>query len=467
MKKRMALLDGGFIRMDRTESPQHGTVTIVFRIPDGSDDGFPLRLADTMRQHAATGARFNWVLSTDFVDNLFPAWKIVSPNEIDLDFHFRVARVSAPGGETEFAEIVSRISAVPLDMSRPAWEVHLITELSDRRFAILLKMHHAIVDGMTILQTMIEWLSADPAATDTPPLWAFGVPDVPATAAATEPNSRGALASIRDAASSLAAVAGAAKATINAARHRRNDGLHAPYAVPKMAFNKTITPDRSISMTVLDQSKFKAVASDIGGTLNDAVGVVLGTALRRYLADVDERPDRSLVAGVLTSLRTAVETTAGGNVISFIFADLATDTDDIADRAQRVVRSTRAGKEHLLGLGKNAMRYSMMMLLPYIVANITGTGHRMPLYNIAVSNLPGSRGPLYLNGAAAEAMHPTTIIYNGAAVVLVIISWNGKLCFTFNSCPTAVPRSDRLGAYLADAIATIEGSSVSTSLRGD
>jgi diacylglycerol O-acyltransferase len=211
---------------------------------------------------------------------------------------------------------------------------------------------------------------------------------------------------------------------------------------------------------MLDQSRFKAVATDIGGTLNDAVGVVLGTALRRYLADVDERPDRSLVAGVLTSLRTAMEASAGGNVISLIFADLATDTDDIEARAHRVVRSTRAGKEHLLGLRNNAMTYSMMMLLPYIVTNITGTGHRMPLYNIAMSNLPGAREPRYLHGALAEAMHPTTIIYSGAAVVLVIISWNGKLCFTFNSCPTVVHQSDRLAAYLVDALESVESASI-------
>lgn len=456
MKKRMALLDGGFIRMDRTESPQHGTVTIIFRIPDGSDDDFPLRLADTMRRHPATGARFNWVLSTDFVDNLFPAWKLVSPNDIDLDYHFRVAQVSAPGADAEFADIVSRIGATPLDMSRPAWEVHLITGLADRQFALLLKMHHAIVDGMTVIQTMTEWLSADPAATDTPPLWTFGVPDAPSTAGAAEPAGRSVLESIREKASSIGDVAGAAKSAVSAARGKREDGLHAPYAVPRMSFNKAITPDRGVSMTVLDQSRFKAVATDIGGTLNDAVGVVLGTALRQYLANVDEKSESSLVAGVLTSLRTAMESSADGNVISMIFADLATDTDDIADRAHRVVRSTTAGKDHLLGLGRNAMSYSLMMLAPYIVANITGTGHRMPLYNIAVSNLPGSRGPRYLHGAAAEAMHPTTIIYNGAAIVLVIISWNGKLCFTFNSCPTVVPESEKLAAYLADALANVE-----------
>ncbi len=457
MKKRMALLDGGFIRMDRTESPQHGTVTIRFRIPDDAGDDFPIRLADSMRTYPATGARFNWVLSTDLVDNVLPAWKLIPPGEVDLDHHFRVVETPAPGGEPEFARLVSQTSAIPLDMTRPAWEVHLITGLADRRFAILLKMHHAIVDGMTVITTMTDWLSPDPSA-DVPPLWAFGVPDMAPATPSGEPAERSALDVVRDTASSVGSIAGAAGSAIAAARNKRSDGLHAPYAIPRMTFNKAITADRSVSMTVLDQARFKSLATDIGGTLNDAVAVVLGTALHRYLADVDEHPDSSLIAGVLTSLRAAMESSSGeaGNVISFLFADLATDTADVAVRAERVVRSTRAGKEHLLGLKRDAMNYSMLMLLPYIVSNITGTGHRIPLYNIAMSNLPGSKGPRYLDGAAAEAMHPTTIIYNGAAVVLVIISWNGTLCFTFNSCPSAVPDADKLAAYLDDALAAVE-----------
>jgi diacylglycerol O-acyltransferase len=251
MKKRMALLDGGFIRMDRAESPQHGTVTIVFRIPDGADDDFPLRLADTMRTYPVTGSRFNWVLSTDLVDNLMPAWKVISPDEVDLDYHFRVAEVPAPGSDAELAELVSETSASPLDMTRPAWEVHLITGLDDRRFAILLKMHHAVIDGMTVLRTMTEWLSPDPAVTDTPPLWAFGVPDMASPAPSAEPAKRGALGAVWDTASSIGTIGGAAVAAVSAALHRRTDGLHAPYAIPRMTFNKPITADRSVSMTVL------------------------------------------------------------------------------------------------------------------------------------------------------------------------------------------------------------------------
>ena len=76
------------------------------------------------------------------------------------------------------------------------------------------------------------------------------------------------------------------------------------------------------------------------------------------------------------------------------------------------------------------------------------------MYNIALSNLPGSKEPRYLHGAPTEAMHPTTIIYHGAAVIVVLTSWNGKLCCT--ACPTLVPRADELADYLVTATGEVQ-----------
>jgi hypothetical protein len=225
-----------------------------------------------------------------------------------------------------------------------------------------------------------------------------------------------------------------------------------------MAFNKAISASRQITMATLNQDRFSSIAAAIGGTLNDAVAVVLGTSLRSYLADTGQRPDSTLIAGVLTSLRSAMAGAGGsaGNVISFIFADLATDTDEVAARADRVIRSTKAGKRHLFGLGSNALNYTVLMLAPYLLFNIAGIGHQGPMYNILQSNLPGLKDQRYFHGAAADGMFPTTIIYNGAAVAFIIVSWNGKLCFTFVACPDVVPRADALTDYLVAATAQVE-----------
>jgi diacylglycerol O-acyltransferase / wax synthase len=107
-------------------------------------------------------------------------------------------------------------------------------------------------------------------------------------------------------------------------------------------------------------------------------------------------------------------------------------------------------------LKKDAMTYSWLMLAPFVLTTVTGTGHLLPMFNVGLSNVPGLEVPLYWNGARAEALHATTIITNGQALVVTVTSWGENLCFTFTACPDAVPHSQRLSIYMVDAIDDVE-----------
>ena len=274
----------------------------------------------------------------------------------------------------------------------------------------------------------------------------------------TRPNERVRRESNVPISESIKAIGAATGRTISAARGVGGD-LIAPYNSPRTIFNGAITQRRRVSTQRIELKRLKQIAEQIDGTVNDAIATVFGGSLRRYLVELNGLPDRSLVAGVLASLRATVDeatSESSGNLISFIFADLATDTDDSTERARRVVASTRAGKDHLLGLGRNAMNYSTLMLAPFVVTTITGTGHRLPAFNVGLSNVPGVDAPMYWNGAQAEAVHATTIITNGQALVVTVTSWNGRLCFTFTACPDTVPHPQRLAVLLADAVDEVE-----------
>jgi diacylglycerol O-acyltransferase / wax synthase len=474
MKRRMTLLDRGFITMERHESPQHGTILVTFRTPAGSPPDYTHQLAAHMRSFPVTGERFNWRLSKSLLDKVVPAWEVLPPDEIELDYHFRHSALPQPGGELELALVVSRLATHPVDLDRPPWEIHLIEGLEHGRFAMFMKMHHSLVDGMTAVKLLRNWLSQDPTETGVPPLWAMEMRQTPDRS--TESNGRHEArsplmkftefpinpltlpAAIGRITESVTAIGRAAGTTIGAA-FGKGDGLIAPYNPPRTIFNGTITQRRRISTQQVELARMKKIAKSIDGTLNDAVATVFSGALRRYLGELDALPDRSLVAGVLASLRATVdETTAAtsGNVISFIFADLATDIDHVGERAKRVVVSTRAGKDHLLGLKADAMNYSMLMLAPFMLTTLTGTGNILPMFNVALSNVPGIDGPVYWNGAEAEALHATTIIASGQALVVTVTSWNGRLCFTFTACPDTVPHPQRLSVYLVDALEEAE-----------
>ena len=460
MKKRMALLDSGFLRMERHESPQHGTILVIFKMPDDAPPDYMQQLATRMREFPVTRERFNWRLSTSLLDAALPAWEMLAPEQIELDYHFRHSALPQPGGELELALVVSRLATHPVDLHRPPWEVHLIEGLENGRFALFVKMHHSLIDGVSTVKMIRSWLSDDPAQTGTPPLWATanaGQPDATRPSETRRPEGS-VLGSMLAIGKSIRSISGAAGKTI-AAAVSDDSSLVAPYHPPRTIFNGAITQRRRISTQRVEFSRIKSIAGHIDGTVNDAIATILGTAIRRYLTELDSLPDRALVAGVLASLRGTVDARTSaetGNIISFIFADLATDTDDFTERAARVVRSTRAGKDHLLGLAKDAMSYSTLMLAPFVLTTVSGTGHLLPAFNVGLSNVPGIGVPTYWNGAYAEALHATTIITNGQALVVTVTNWHDHLCFTFTACPDTIPHPQRLSVYLMDALGEAE-----------
>lgn len=461
MKRRMSALDAAFIQAERNEAPQHGSVLFILRRPADAPPTYLADLATSMRRHAVTADRFNYVLSPGLARRVHPSWTVLDPEQIELDYHFRHSALPEPGGELELATLVSRLVTHPIDLDRPPWEIHLIEGLAESRFAILMKMHHAMVDGMGALRMIRQWLSEDPSDRDRPPLWALDVSRRP-RAPRTDLGPRGTAGALRSLQAPICAVQTVIKALAADIGVARGDhaGLISPYTAPRTILNGRVTQRRRIATQSLPIARVRAVADRTGGTVNDAIALLLGTALRRYLAELDALPGRALVAGVLTSLRATMADKAAeesGNAISMLFADLATEVDDIPARADRVIASTRAGKEHLLGLGAHAMAYSSLMLAPFVVGNMTGTGHRLPpLQNVGLSNVPGTRVPLFHNGAEVEALHATTIVGSGGALVVTVTSWGESLCFTVTGCPDTAPHCQRLAVYLDDALLDVE-----------
>lgn len=462
MQKRMTLLDASFIVGERRDSPQHGAILLIFKPPTDAPADFLRREAERLRDYPVTAEPFNYLLTRGVGRFLAPSWTVLPPEQIELDYHFRHSALPQPGGELELATLVSRLVSHPLDMRRPLWEAHLIEGLADHRFALLVKAHHAMIDGISTLKLIRSWLSEDPNAVGAPPLWATATqrPNRPrGTSSSAIAQIKGIPYAVQSAATSIWAVQRGLEADYRAVRNH-DHGLVAPYTAPHSIFNGRITQRRRVSTQRLELARVKAISAAIDGTLNDGIAVIVATALRRYLLELDALPDRALIAGVLTSLRGTMDPAASeraGNAISMIFADLATEIDSIDQRAQRVVTSTRAGKDHLLGLERSASAYSSVMLAPFVLGGVTGNGHRVkPLLNIGLSNVPGISSPVFHNGAEVESLHATTIIDNGSALVITVTSWNQHLAFTITGCPDTVPRCQRISVYLADALDEVE-----------
>ena len=193
-----------------------------------------------------------------------------------------------------------------------------------------------------------------------------------------------------------------------------------------------------------------------GGTLNDVLLAVCGSALRRYLIDQNALPRRSLIAGVPVSLKRGGE--SAGNQLSFILCPFFTNEQDKVKRLKKVIRSTRQAKKELLSMSAMASQeFANMMLLPTIILTLSGNATRVnPAINAIFSNVPGSRKTLYLEGAELQSLYPLSVVTDGMGINLTVVSYVNKLCFAITACPTMQPGVEVLGKYLKESFHELE-----------
>lgn len=462
MARRLSPLDAVFVHLERKDCPQHAAALFVFEMPEGAPADYLRSLFLRMRSYPVTASPFNHRLASGLLNRVAPAWETLPPEKIDIDYHLRLSALPAPGGELDLGILVSRLYSHPVDMERPLWEIHLIDGLEGGRFALFMKMHHALTDGMAGMKMIQSWLTDDRGKTEQPPIWTKPWSPVLPPRASSSGSHKKQLnlfdRRIALAAQAVPEVLHGLRDTLASARGKLDTGLMAPYTAPRTLFNQAITQRRRVSTQSLPLARLNALGESLDMTLNDIVLAIIGSALRRYLHELELLPQRSLLAGVLASLRPKDSEKTSGNSIGFIFADLATDCADPLQRAQRVKRSTHAGKTRLRGMSGLGMgAYSGLMMAPYVISQAFGRGHRLsPMHSLAVSNLPGPTTPMYFDGARMQAMYPLTIIAHGQALLIAMASNVDQLALSIIACPDAVPHSQRIAVYLQDALAELE-----------
>ena len=153
-------LDASFVRMESKRTPMHVAGLMIFQLPADAPPHYLQDLFAFMRSQAVKNPPFNWRLKQGRRGKLLPQWEVVK--DIDIDYHLRHSALPHPGGERELGVLISRLHSIPMDMTKPLWECHLIEGLEDRRFAVYQKSHHSAVDGFSAIKMMNNWLSDTP-----------------------------------------------------------------------------------------------------------------------------------------------------------------------------------------------------------------------------------------------------------------------------------------------------------------
>jgi WS/DGAT/MGAT family acyltransferase len=386
-----------------------------------------------------------------------PLW--IEDPDFDLDYHLRHIAVPPPGGARELSEVVSKLVSIQLDRSRPLWECWAIEGLEHGHIAVLTKVHHAAIDGVSGNEITVAMLQLSPDDEAPPPTEEWKPDRVP-----TEVERLG------YAANSLARqpfrLAKTLRRTAETAlrtrsRNRQPDVDPPPgfFAAPRTSFNVSLTPHRDFAFTSVSLSDVKAVKNAVGVSVNDVVLAVCAGALRRYLDANDEHPDAPLVAMVPVSVRTEEQQGTLGNQVSQMLCSLATDIDDPVKRLEAIHDGTQQAKGQLNAIGADALTDWAEFAAPALAGRAArlysrtkmADRHR-PLFNVTISNIPGPPFPLYSNGARMVANYPLGPIFDGGGLNITVMSYLDQLDFGLIVCKDLIPDvwslADGLGAAL-------------------
>ena len=456
--RRLSGIDTAFLYLETPTTHMHVQAVMLLdpsTVPGGySFEKVKALLASRLPRLPEFRRRLAWVP----FDLHRPVW--FDDPDFDFDYHVRHIAVPPPGRADQLADIVGDIASRPLDRARPLWEFWVIEGVENGAVAVVARMHHATIDGVSgsSLLTSILDLEADPA--DESPVIDEWRPEhkptdlelvrhailsrmrrpLPLGLALAMPNLlRGAVGITR----------------VRSDSSRPSGGT--PFNTPRTPWNAPLTPHRRVAFASVPLEEVKAMKNAFGCTVNDIVLATATGALRRHLQRFDVLPDRPLLAACPVSVRDdATADIDSANKVSAMFVSLPTHLEDVEAQIAHIRDATKGAKEEhqavgartLLELGELAGPMSFG-LASRLLGGLATRG-TVPI-NLVISNVPGPPFPLYLAGARLESMLPLGPPIEGAGLNITVMSYLDRIDWGFIACRELVPRLRDMALAVEDA----------------
>jgi len=365
--------------------------------------------------------------------------------DFDVDAHIRRIGIPAPGGPEQLGNLIGDLVSIKLDRRKPLWEFWVIDGLEGGKFALLSKIHHCIIDGVSgsELATVLMDIEADP-----PPILQ---PDEPR---AIEPVPNPIELAVRGVGHTMLTPYRTVRLMNQTVRQglkyigfqRLEQPPPTAFQAPRTSFNAELTPHRRFVYQSVPFEHVHTIKEAFGVKVNDVVLAVCAGTLRRYLESRNELPNDPLIAQVPVSLRNDDDKSDVGTKVGAMFASLATDIDDPGERLLAIHESTKGAKEmqkalaadRIMGISEAAP--PAMISLAARMYTAAGLDSRTPpIMNLIISNVPGPPFPIYCAGAKLEAIYPMGPLLYGTGINVTVFSYLGKIDFGFMVCRDLVP----------------------------
>jgi diacylglycerol O-acyltransferase / wax synthase len=451
---RLSAVDASFLAQEGRSSHMHVGAVLLFEGPPPAYEELVAHVES--RLHLVP--RYRQKLTFPRLEMGRPLW--IDDPRLNVEYHVRHTALPAPGSIEELRLLAGRIFSQRLDRSKPLWEMWLVQGLSDKRFALITKTHHAMVDGVSgvDLATVLFDLGPVPQTVEPGEPWApqpepsqteliaagvKGIAKFPfdvagrALDAVRRPGS--ALHGAREAAEGVGEIVWA--------------GLN---PAPETPLNVEIGPHRRVRWVQSSLDDFKEIKNSLGGTVNDVVLAVVTGALRRWLRLRGVRTEGlELRALVPVSIRTEDERGALGNRIAAMRGPLPVYAEDPVLTLERVRESMRGLKESKQALGAEVIAGLEDFAPPTLLAQASRLNFSTRLFNVIVTNVPGPQFPLYLLGRELEELIPIAFLPENHALAIAIMSYNGRLDFGLLADYDAMSDLEDLALFLEDSLVAL------------
>jgi diacylglycerol O-acyltransferase len=444
---RLSGLDASFLYLETPAQLMHVCGVIVLD-PSTMPDGYSFdRLRAQIDSSVGNVPEFTRRLRTVPLGLDHPIW--VHDKHFDIDRHVHRLALPAPGGYGELTELTGHLAGLPLDRSRPLWEMWVIEGYEDDKVVVFSKMHHATVDGVSGSNLISHLCSLE---ADAPPIALAGAPKYGREPRKRELFGRALVSTMTRPLNAVRLVTPSAQLiTKTVGRARAGTAMAAPFSAPRTSFNGTITGHRAIALANMDIEDIRQIKNATGTTVNDVVLAVAGGALRSYLLDRDELPANSLLATVPVSVRASSKRSTGANKVSALFAKLGTDTEDPLERLRDMAERNKNAKEHHQAISADSLQDWAEFAAPrtFGLAVRAYAGLKLPekhpvVHNLVISNVPGPPVPLYFMGAEILALFPLGPVFHGAGLNITVMSNNGQMHVGIIACKESMPDVDDL-----------------------
>ncbi len=444
-------LDLTFLLLESPSRPMHMSAYQVFRLPARQKNSFIPRLMEAYRS-GPVASPFNKQLR--WMDKGVASWTTVEP---DLRYHVRHIAVPAPGSAAQFADIVSFLNSPLLDRGRPLWECYVIEGLEDDQFAIMIKVHHALIDGMGALKLLDQALSRSPTDKTMNTCWMPMEQPARSRPRSGKVPPPGLLSRLGRLPGSLLEI-GAGVAELGAQNLRLKPAASSlPFAATKTLFNNTPTSsERRYGNCEFPLARIQALSKASGTTVNDVLMTLIDHALHTYLREHKAATGKPLVALMAMSVRQEGQE-AAGNKAAGELVPMGQPDATLLDRLQQVHASTGEIKQRSAKLPIAVRQlYAMLLFGSTALPDIAAAFRSLPTINLVISNMRGPSDQRYLAGAPMVAFQGCPIVPPGAGLNISFVTVDTNICLGIGAAPEAVEDPARIVELIMAGMAELE-----------